>query len=339
MEAVSTLIARQLELTLENSDLALHCTLAVDCFNIFTICIRTVETAQGFKQLATACAGYFCRTFYRLAATDPTSGILEDFRQRYRRALSFESHSAEFPSRHSMIMIDALIRGNWNPRPIWRNDDRPSDREHIRFARDIAWLAQVECRRGREVPEWIVDFAFDSLYLDPLPPASVITDCLRVVAIELDWDVPYAVTSDMRYICLSPVISPSDQNQFTSRCCLKLHHPESRNPGPKPPIQNTFRVQDDLCATPIRDLSGATWQARVGQRNYGYRSVLKASQFHVLRQAILHHRTVWKTQFLFPKLGDCSHFAAHRLEGHSTWGKRRYWVGCGCFDSCRYRGG
>lgn len=196
MEAISTLIARKLERTLSDDDLALDSTLAVDCFNIFTICIRKVRIEQGFKQLATVCAGCFCRTFYRLTATDPTSSILEDFLQRYNKALRI--NSTELLSYHPMIMIGALTGRNWSARPTWHGDYKPSDHEHVRFARDVAELAQAEYRREREVPEWIIDFVFDSLSLDPLPPASVIADSLKVVAICFGWDISDVAASDER---------------------------------------------------------------------------------------------------------------------------------------------
>ena len=183
--------------------------LVVVCFNIFVGGISVndgrVAIKEGLEQLAAVSAGCFCRTFYRLTATDPTSNILEDMRRRYRRVFPDGIDFTGLPSRPSMIMIDALIRRDWGRHPIWRDGERPSDPEHIAFAQDIAEIAQAEFRREREVSEWILTFAFDSLSLAPLPPISIVADCFKIVAIDLGCDVSDVVTSDEKYVCFSPI--------------------------------------------------------------------------------------------------------------------------------------
>lgn len=205
MEAISTLIIRELETIVDDSDRVLDFTRVIDCFNIFTICIRKARTTQAFEQLATACAGCFCHTFYHLKATDPTSSILEDLHQCYYNALPLEIDSTGLPRCHPMIMVGALIGRKWSARPIWRDNYRPSGRQHVQFARDITELAQAEYRQGHEVPEWIVDFAFDSLSLDPLPSASIIANCFKIVAISMGCGVPNATTLNEKYIYFCPI--------------------------------------------------------------------------------------------------------------------------------------
>ena len=207
MEAVSTLIAQQLETMVDDSGLAPDSTLAIDCFNISTICVRTTKPTKWFERLAKACTGFYCHTFYRLAATDPTSRDLETI---HRHSLMDSSRRIDFtglPSRHSTTVIRALITGGWSPGHIWRSDDRPSDRDHIMFARDMAEFAQAVYQRGREVPKWIPDFALNSLFLDPLPTATIIADCLKVIAIDFGWDISDIATSDERCLCLSFIIA------------------------------------------------------------------------------------------------------------------------------------
>jgi hypothetical protein len=178
-------------------------TLVVDCFNIFIRGILVdegrVAIMQGLEQFATVAAGCFCSTFYHLTAMDPTSSILEDIRRRYRRVLPDGIDFTDLPSRHSMIMIDALIRKDWGLRHVWRSNDRPSDHEHIPFARDVAELAQAEYQREQEVPEWILGFVYNSLSLVPLPPASIVADCLKTIAVHLGCSVQPVVTLDERY--------------------------------------------------------------------------------------------------------------------------------------------
>ena len=81
---------------------------------------------------------------------------------------------------------------------MWCNADRPSDRDHIQFAQDIAELAWVEYKRHREVPGWILGFTFNSLSLDPLPSPSVVADCFKVIAISLGCDVSHVVALEQR---------------------------------------------------------------------------------------------------------------------------------------------
>ena len=176
----------------------------LDCFNIFIGGIRVshgrVAITQGLEQLAAASAECIYRTFHRLAITDPTSSALEDLHRRYRDAFPDGIDFTGFPSRHTMTMIDALIRRDWGPGPIWRDDDRPSDQEHMSFARDIAELVQAEYQPEQGVSRWIIGFAFDSLDLDPLPSAPIISDCLKIIAVHLGCDVSDITTLDEGYV-------------------------------------------------------------------------------------------------------------------------------------------
>ena len=187
----------------DGGDRALDSALAVNCFIIFTVCTnvgnRRVAITQGLEQLATVSARCIYRIFRRLTVTDPTSSVLEDIRERYRKAFRDVADFTGFPYCHTMIMIHALISRDWDPRPMWCGTDRPSDHEHIQFARDIAELAQAEYRREQKVPQWILGFAFHSLALSPLPPGSIVPDCLEAIAVHFGCDVSGVVASDERY--------------------------------------------------------------------------------------------------------------------------------------------
>lgn len=182
-------------------------TLVVDCFNLFIGGINVndgrLAVKQELEKLAKASAGCFCRALYRLTATDPTSSILEDIHQRYHRVFPHGIDLAGFPSHHSLIMVDALIRRDWGPRPFWNNDDKPPNHEYIPFAQDMAQLAQAEYQQELIIPNWILSFAFNSLSLDPLPSVSVVADCLKIIAIHLGCDVSNTTTLANRYIYLS----------------------------------------------------------------------------------------------------------------------------------------
>ena len=182
----------------------------VDCFSISTVCFavsnRREESTEGLEQLATTFTERFYRTLHHLTVTDPTSGVLEDMRQRYDEVFPRRIDFAGFPSRHTIAMIDALAREYWSDRQaLWRNDDRPSDDEHVGFARDTAQVSQAKYQQERGVPTWTLNFALDTMFLDPLPPALIIADCLKVIAIALGCDVPDVATFDERCVCLSPI--------------------------------------------------------------------------------------------------------------------------------------
>jgi hypothetical protein len=79
-----------------------------------------------------------------------------------------------------MTIIDALVVRRWDPPDARWNNDSLSIQEYIAFSQRMAEIAQVEYERvqRRKVPRWILRFALDSLSLDPLPPPSVVADCL-----------------------------------------------------------------------------------------------------------------------------------------------------------------
>ena len=124
--------------------------LVVECFDILVGSIsvndegagstpQEVEsTPQEVERLAAASARCLYRAFLRLTVLDPASRDLKIIRQQYPADFSHRVDFPGFSSRHTITMIHALITRVWNPPSIWQGDDRPSDRDHILFARDIA---------------------------------------------------------------------------------------------------------------------------------------------------------------------------------------------------------
>ncbi|KAF9789706.1 hypothetical protein BJ322DRAFT_1018299 [Thelephora terrestris] len=183
---------------------------------------QRVAVKEGLEQLATESAGCLYHIFCHLTITNPTSSILGHMRPRYSRFFPGAVDWTALPYCHTMVMIHALVRREWGPLHIWSNDNRPSDHEHITFARNIAELAQADYQREQKVPGWILGFAFDSLSLDPLPPPSVVADCLKAIAVELCCEILDVVTSDTS-IHLLTRISPQMQTELiSSLITLKL---------------------------------------------------------------------------------------------------------------------
>ena len=188
-------------------------TLVIDCFNTFIGCIsvsdQRVAIKKGLDQLATVSAGCFGLTFHRLSILDPTSSVLADLRRRYSKILPSHTNFEGPWSSHTMTMAHAVVTKSWDHCSIAQDDDRPSDSEHILITQLMAEVAQVEYQlaQGQNVPPGILCFAFHSLFLDPLPPASVTTNCLKVIAIDLGCDISDIETLDKRYVHLILVIT------------------------------------------------------------------------------------------------------------------------------------
>ena len=192
-------------------------TLVADCFNVFVGCVSfsdgKLEIMEGLEQLATVSASCFFRTFHHLWVIDPTSAVLADLRRRYNRVIPFWTDLSGLPSCHTIVMTHALVHERWSRcHELQWGGYRPSDQEYIQFAQHMIEISRAKYQRRQRashqgdmlmnirVPRWILRFALHSLSLDPPPPTSVVADCLTIVAIDLDCDVPNIVASDERYV-------------------------------------------------------------------------------------------------------------------------------------------
>jgi len=188
-------------------------TLVVDCFDIFLGCVKVtdghVTITQGLEQLARRSALCFLQTLSHLAATDPTSRVLDDLCQRYITTFPLRTDFDGLPFSHTLGVIHCVFyrtrggeinfrgRGMTLTRRVqgaalawWRvqwEDCRLFDNERITLAHALTKLAQFEHRRGqpKKVPRWLLRFALHFLSQDPPPPTSVITDCLSIIAVDL----------------------------------------------------------------------------------------------------------------------------------------------------------
>ena len=179
-------------------------TLAMGCFNVFVGCVRfsgnKLVVIQGLEQLAAVSAGCLFRAYHHLRVADPTSSVLTDLRRRYDKVFPFETDFRGLPFYHTIMKIHDWAGKRWNPHNLQWDDYRPSCQEHVTFATHMAEIAQLEHQQTQreKVPGWILHFALHSLSFDPPPPASVVADCLSIVAIDLDCGGPYFATSDER---------------------------------------------------------------------------------------------------------------------------------------------
>ena len=191
----------------------------VECFNILTSCfvttggIRGAMVARGSEQLARISATCFLRTFSCLLSTEPTSAVVGDIRQRYESVFPFGIDMGSLQCPAIMSAIHNLIAGSWRHQKDidWRNY-QPSVEELVSFSRVLAQVAKFEYHKGdneSRTPCWLVCFALRFLSQEPLPPPSVVVDCLTIIAVNLGYNVSDTnnVGLDKRCVCtLSPVV-------------------------------------------------------------------------------------------------------------------------------------
>ncbi|KAF9645111.1 hypothetical protein BDM02DRAFT_703128 [Thelephora ganbajun] len=172
----------------------------VDCFNILSNCFVTgggerVTVTRGSEQLAGISVTCFLRAFSCLLSTEPTSTVIRDIRQRYNRVFPYFAGFEDIPFYFSMNAIHHLVTHPAVSRfPDWR-DYNPSADELIQFSRALAQAAKFEYHRREAqlgVPEWLVRFALRFLSQDLFLPASVVIDCLTIIATDLGCNVPDA---------------------------------------------------------------------------------------------------------------------------------------------------
>ena len=182
-----------------------HSTFVAHCFNIFIRCISVsdgkVMIRHELEQLAIASANGFFRTLHHFATTDPTSSALVDLQHRYNEIFPSELDFTGLPFYSTMTKIHTLAGRFGNPRDIRWPNRRLSVQEHIPFARLMVKAAQEKYQQtqNRKVPRWILRSALYLLSLGPLSPASIVADCMAVVAIDLGCDVSDIAILDERY--------------------------------------------------------------------------------------------------------------------------------------------
>ena len=200
-------------------------TLVVDCFDILFGCVKAIEgtvtIAQGLEQLATVSALCCLHTLSHLAIMNPTPRVFGNIHRRYTQAFPFETNFNLLPfshilgAIHSVFYLTRMIRVQRPKTPMWSGlpmihfrrrvqweDYKPSNDEHVVVSHALTKLAKLEYQRrgSRDVPRWLLRFALHSLSQSPLPPTSVVANCLTIIAIDLGHDFPRTETFDERCV-------------------------------------------------------------------------------------------------------------------------------------------
>ena len=196
---------------------------AASWFDISLKCVQVangnVVTIQGSELLAEKSSLFCLHMLSHLVVADPMPlKVLEDFRQRFTRTFPSKTNFGNLPVSHTLGAIHTVFHSNRTdglgntfltegpmrplaPRVVrlrvrWDNY-QPSGDEHTIVARALVKFAQFgykESGEHAEVPRWLLRFALHSLSQDLLPPLSVISDSLSIIAIDLGCKVPGAVT-------------------------------------------------------------------------------------------------------------------------------------------------
>ena len=169
--------------------------LVIGCFNVFISCTNVIGhklvIVGGLEYLAKLSASCFLRTLRHSFTMDPTLSSLTDLRKHCDQLFDdTDSRDFHYVKISAAFFFDTYIG-------LQDQIELPAD-DHIQLAECVAEVAQVEYQRARrrEVPSWTLDFARDSLSLDP--PPSVAASCLKIIAISLGCDVSDIKIQDER---------------------------------------------------------------------------------------------------------------------------------------------
>ena len=198
-------------------------TLVSACFSILVSCVTVVGgdvvVTKGSEELVVVSALCCLRTLSHLTTIDPESSVLRDVRWQYTKTFSVKTDFKDFPSYHYFSIIHHIF---YPPRRLAQWQTLEWDGYNISSNVNVflVQLAKSEYQRRRcqKVPRWILRFALHCLSQHPLPPTSVVTDCLLIIATDLGCVIPSAITVDKRYVYNHWVFVYHSDQRTVSNC-------------------------------------------------------------------------------------------------------------------------
>jgi len=166
-------------------------------FDCIKITNGRATVVQGLEELVAASSLLFLCKLSNLMVMDPIPKILEDIRQRYIRTIPSKTRFYNPLVPRTLCVIHVILHTN-NAWVDWEGYE-PSSDEHIKVAHALTNIARFEYQKSgsAKVPRWLLRFALHSLSQDTLPPASVVTDSLSIIAIDLGCDIPDIVAVNL----------------------------------------------------------------------------------------------------------------------------------------------
>ena len=184
------------------------------CLDILAGCVAIISGGvvipQESVELAALSSLCCLRMLSHLTTVDPASSVFKDVRRRYTKAIPIETDFKDLPSYHRFCIIHNIFHPShklveyqtrfwtiFRPKIQWK-DYKLSSSEHV----VLIQLARFKYQSGqhRKVPRWILRYGHYLLSQDPLPPTSVVADCLSIIAMDLGRTVLNAASLDERYV-------------------------------------------------------------------------------------------------------------------------------------------
>ena len=195
------------------------------CFDILSGCVSIIRDKvvipRESEELAALSVLCCFRTLSHLTTLGPTPGVFEDMRRRYVETFPLDTKFEGLPASHCFWMIRTIFYSPpFNKSPpnyvrrhlpdIQWKDHKLSSAERVALVQ----LGQFEYRMGRpqEVPSWILSFAHHLLSQVPLPPDSVVADCLLIIAIDLGLTVSNTTFPNERYVYIQRIFALLTEN-------------------------------------------------------------------------------------------------------------------------------
>ena len=180
------------------------------CFDILidymTVVCGKAVVPQGSEELVAVSAQCCHHALSRIAATDPNFTTLERVRRVYTRAFPYNTNFEGLPFERSLKDIHNIFyRKEYN---LLRDEQVTLSHtlvglanKHGSDAKKNTWDAFFWGRQRVKVPRWTLRFALHQLSQDPLPPTSIVINCLSIIAIDLGCTIPTdGQIPDERYV-------------------------------------------------------------------------------------------------------------------------------------------
>ena len=171
-------------------------------------CIKVNHAKMtGGPVLEQAAKVAFLHLLQALAGVDPISTVVQQMHQHSVRATSHNFNFKRLLCYHTINVIQILSVGKQEGHSIGWTVHKPSPQDRTLFTNSLVQVAHEVIENQKKVPRWILRFVLHTLSLNPPPPASVIVNCLLIIAIDLGCDVSItrSVTLDQRYVCVNHV--------------------------------------------------------------------------------------------------------------------------------------
>ena len=170
------------------------------CVDILIGCVSTfgdrLTVTEGLEELTEASALCPIHGLSYLATMDPESTVFDDVQQRYITIFPSKANFEGFQPYYFSVLHNVF-------HPRARSKIQWKDYDPFSIGRvAISNLARYRYQRAQpqKVPRWTLHFALHYLSQDPLPPLSVMVDCLSVVAIDLGCTVLSTTTQHERCV-------------------------------------------------------------------------------------------------------------------------------------------